>query len=106
MLPLRLQLGAFHPQELPIPSTDVKLTYNDLSAMLPDSQEGISLAFSDVSSVPIQQSLRHLDRAYKNFFEGRAQVSHLQEKAGEPVGNLCLQRFHLGEWSAHPRQDG
>jgi transposase len=48
-----------------------KLTYDDLSAMLPAlKQEHPWLA--DVSSVPIQQSLRHLDRAYKNFFEGRA----------------------------------
>ena len=38
-----------------------KLTYNDLSAMLPTlKQEHPWL--SDVSSVPIQQSLRHLDR--------------------------------------------
>jgi putative transposase len=27
---------------------------------------------SEVSSVPLQQSLRHLDRAFVNFFEGRA----------------------------------
>ena len=48
-----------------------KLTYNDLSAMLPYlKQEHPWLA--DVAAVPLQQSLRHLDRAYKNFFEGRA----------------------------------
>jgi putative transposase len=48
-----------------------KLTYNDLSAQLPDLKKTHPW-LADVSSVPIQQSLRHLDRAYKNFFEGRA----------------------------------
>ena len=56
-----------------------KLTYNDLSAMLPYlKQEHPWLA--DVSSVPIQQSLRHLDRAYKNFFEGRAKYPTFKKR--------------------------
>ncbi|GHO61720.1 transposase [Ktedonobacter sp. SOSP1-52] len=34
----------------------------------------------DVSSVPLQQSLRHLDAAYKNFFEGRAKYPTFKKK--------------------------
>src|SRR5579883_1953930 len=47
-----------------------KLYYNALAAMLPDLKKQHPW-LADVSSVPIQQSLRHLDKAFKNFFEGR-----------------------------------
>ena len=58
-----------------------KLTYNDLSAMLPYlKQEHPWLA--NVAAVPLQQSLRHLDRAYKNFFEGRAKYPTWKCKQG------------------------
>lgn len=43
--------------------------YNKLSAMLTQSKKTDERKWlSDVSSVPLQQSLRHLDIAYKNFF--------------------------------------
>jgi putative transposase len=43
--------------------------YNKLSAMLTQSKKTDERKWlSDVSSVPLQQSLRHLDNAYKNFF--------------------------------------
>lgn len=42
---------------------------NKLSAMLTQSKKTDERKWlSDVSSVPLQQSLRHLDTAYKNFF--------------------------------------
>ena len=47
------------------------LSYNDLAAMLPALKQHYPW-LSDVSSVPLQQALRHLDRAFVNFFEGRA----------------------------------
>jgi len=56
----------------------VKLNYNALSAMLPNLKKEYPW-LGDVSSVPIQQSLRHLDRAYKNFFEGRAKYPTFKE---------------------------
>jgi putative transposase len=44
--------------------------YNKLSAMLTQSKKTDERKWlSDVSSVPLQQSLRHLDVAYKNFFD-------------------------------------
>ncbi|MBD2436577.1 helix-turn-helix domain-containing protein [Nostoc sp. FACHB-110] len=43
--------------------------YNKLSAILTQSKKTDERKWlSDVSSVPLQQSLRHLDVAYKNFF--------------------------------------
>jgi len=35
---------------------------------------------SEVSCVPLQQSLRHLDRAYANFFEGRARYPTFKKR--------------------------
>ena len=66
-----------------------KLYYNQLAAMLPDLKKEHPW-LSEVSSVTLQQSLRHLDTAFKNFFEGTGQISSLQEKAECPIGYLCL----------------
>jgi putative transposase len=56
-----------------------KLYYNDLAALLPDLKKEYPW-LGDVSSVPIQQSLRHLDKAFKNFFEGRAKYPAFKKK--------------------------
>src|SRR5688500_12936486 len=50
-----------------------RLYYKDLSEALTllKKQDGYTW-LSDVSSVPLQQSLRHLDKAFITFFEGRA----------------------------------
>jgi putative transposase len=56
-----------------------KLSYNDLAALLPDLKKQCHW-LGDISSVPIQQSLRHLDRAFKNFFEGRATYPTFKKK--------------------------
>jgi putative transposase len=46
-----------------------RLSYNDLAAMLPDLKKQYPW-LGEVSSVPLQQSLRHLESAFNNFFEG------------------------------------
>src|ERR1700737_4149017 len=38
---------------------------------------------NDVSSVPLQQALRHLDRAFRNFFEGLVEYPSFKKKHGE-----------------------
>jgi putative transposase len=38
---------------------------------------------NDVAAVSLQQSLRHLDRAFRNFFEGRAQYPTFHKKHGK-----------------------
>src|SRR6266550_2168682 len=69
-----------------------KLTYNDLSAMLPNLKKTHPW-LGDVSSVPIQQSLRHLDRAYKNFFEGRAKYPTFKKKLGNQSATYASNAF-------------
>src|SRR3989442_10952536 len=58
-----------------------RLSSKDLSALLTElkKQEGFSW-LSHVSSVPLQQALRHLDKAFINFFEGRAKYPTFKKK--------------------------
>ncbi len=51
-----------------------RLYYNQLAVLLTELKKQEEVAWlSEVSSVPLQQSLRHLDTAFRNFFEGRAE---------------------------------
>jgi putative transposase len=69
-----------------------KLTYNDLSAMLPNLKKEYPW-LADVSSVPVQQSLRHLDRAYKNFFEGRAKYPTFKKRRNTQSATYASNAF-------------
>jgi putative transposase len=56
-------------------------SYGDLSAWLPVLKQQPETAWlAEVSSVPLQQSLRHLDRAFVNFFEGRGKYPRFKSK--------------------------
>jgi putative transposase len=46
-----------------------------------------------VSSVPLQQALRHLDRAYVNFFEGRAEHPVFKKKHGDQSATYAANAF-------------
>jgi putative transposase len=70
----------------------VKLSYNDLAAMLPDLKKEYPW-LGDVSSVPIQQSLRHLDTAFKNFFEGRAKYPTFKKKQNSQSATYASNAF-------------
>jgi len=69
-----------------------RLYYNDLAAMLPDLKREYPW-LGDVSSVPIQQSLRHLDKAFKNFFEGRAKYPHFKKKQNAQSATYAANAF-------------
>jgi putative transposase len=69
-----------------------KLTYNDLSALLPALKKEYPW-LCDVSSVPVQQSLRHLDRAYKNFFEGRAKYPMFKKRRNTQSATYASNAF-------------
>src|SRR5438270_8933817 len=62
----------------------VKLYTKDLSAAITTlkKEEGTTW-LKEVSSVPLQQALRHLDAAYTNFFEGRADYPTFKKKHDE-----------------------
>ncbi len=58
-----------------------RLSYKDLSSMLTDLKKQEEYPWlNEVSSVPLQQTLRHLDRAFVNFFEGRARYPTFKKK--------------------------
>ena len=63
---LRLSIGTYQ-------QTGKGLSYKQLSAHLTALKQQAETRFlNEVSCVPCQQGLRHLKRAYVNFFEGRA----------------------------------
>ncbi|MEU0403469.1 RNA-guided endonuclease TnpB family protein [Streptomyces sp. NPDC006197] len=58
-----------------------RVNYVQTSAMLTDWKKTEDLAFlSEVSSVPLQQALRHLQGAFVNFWEGRAQYPRFKSR--------------------------
>jgi putative transposase len=60
-----------------------RISYADTSAALTVLKRGPATAWlNEVSSVPPQQALRHLDRAFRNFFEGRARYPAFKKKRG------------------------
>jgi putative transposase len=68
------------------------LSYNDLAGMLPDLKKQYPW-LKDVSSVPLQQSLRHLDRAFVNFFEGRAKYPTFKKKQNAQSATYASNAF-------------
>lgn len=68
------------------------LFYNDLAAMLPPLKKQYPF-LAEVSSVPLQQALRHLERAYVNFFEGRADYPVLKKKRNEQSATYVANAF-------------
>lgn len=70
----------------------VKLNYNALSAMLPNLKKEYPW-LGDVSSVPIQQSLRHLDKAYKTFYAGRAKYPTFKKRHGNQSATYASNAF-------------
>lgn len=62
-------------------SNGEKVGYNQTSAMLTDLKKQADFVFlKDVDSVALQQSLRDLDRGFKNFFEKRAKHPRFKSK--------------------------
>ncbi|GGA33928.1 RNA-guided endonuclease TnpB family protein [Okeania sp. KiyG1] len=58
-----------------------RVGYTQTSAMLTNWKKQEDLDFlSEVSSVPLQQGLRHLQTAFTNFFSGRAKYPNFKKK--------------------------
>jgi putative transposase len=71
---LRQKTDAFYQQ-------NKRLYYKDLSeALTLRKQQDAYCWLSEVSSVPLQQALRHLEKAFLNFFEGRAEYPTFKKK--------------------------
>ena len=64
-----------------------KIGYNQTSAMLTELKRSDDFAFlKAVDSIALQQSLRDLDRGFKNFFEKRAKHPRFKSKHNNHVG--------------------
>ncbi len=63
-------------------------------AMLTRWKKDPKLAWlNEVSSVPLQQALRHLDSAYCNFFDGRARYPRFHTKDGRQAASFTRSAF-------------
>lgn len=71
-----------------------RLYSNQLAVMLTTLKKQEDVAWlNEVSSVPLQQSLRHLDRAFLNFFEGRAEYPAFHKKHGVQAATYAANAF-------------
>lgn len=58
-----------------------RISYNQTSSMLTAWKKEEELDFlNEVSCVPLQQGLRHLQKAFTNFFDGRAKYPNFKKK--------------------------
>ena len=77
------------------------LGYQETSAALTDLKQRAETAWlNDVSSVPLQQALRHLDWAFRNFIEGRARYPRFKTKRGRQAATYASSAFR---WDARAR---
>src|SRR2546421_1023578 len=74
----------------------VKISTKDLSAAITALKKEEGTAWlKEVSSVPLQQALRHLDSAYTNFFEGRTDYPTFKKKHHEQSATYADNAFTL-----------
>jgi len=78
-----------------------RLGYHEASAALTTlKQQPETTWLNEVSSVPLQQALRHLDKAFRNFFEGRARYPSFHKKHGRQAATYASTAF---KWDAATR---
>ncbi len=71
-----------------------RVTYDATSAALTALKKAESTTWlNDVSSVPLQQALRHLDRAFRNFFAGRAHYPTFKKKRHRQAATYARSAF-------------
>src|SRR6266702_3080939 len=71
-----------------------RLSYKTLSAALTELKQQEETAWlSEVSSVPLQQALRHLDKAFLNFFAGRARYPTFKKKRHQQSATYTATAF-------------
>jgi len=73
-----------------------RLYYYDLSIGLTNlKKQDTTHWLNEVASVPLQQALRHLDKAFLNFFEGRAAYPMFKKKHSEQSATYVGTAFQL-----------
>ncbi len=80
-----------------------RLYYKDLAQRLTALKQQEHYAWlNDVASVPLQQSLRHLDKGMVNFFEGRAKHPTFKKKGNHQSATYVGTAFTLKDTSLTP----
>jgi putative transposase len=88
---LRLRTDAYYERQ-------ERISYADTSAALTILKREPGTAWlNEVSSVPMQQALRHLDRAFRNFFAGRANYPAFHRKHSPQAAEYTTSAFR---WDA------
>jgi putative transposase len=88
---LALRTDAFYTEQK-------RIGYKETSGALTQWKKQEDLHFlKEVSSVPLQQSLRHLHSAFSNFFEGRAKYPNFKKKRNGGSATFTKSSFTLKE---------
>jgi putative transposase len=91
---LRLRTDAYYERQ-------ERIDYHEASASLTVLKQQPETAWlNEVSSVPLQQALRHLDSAFRNFFEGHAKYPTFRKKRGRQAATYASNAFR---WDAQAR---
>jgi putative transposase len=91
---LRLRTDAYYQRQ-------ERISYAGTSAALTALKREPETAWlNEVSSVPTQQALRHLDRAFRNFFEGRAKYPGFHKKHDRQSAEYTTSAFR---WDAETK---
>ncbi len=89
---LRLRTDAYYQEQK-------RIYYAETSARLTELKKQPEYAWlNEVAAVPLQQSLRHLDKAFLNFFEGRAEYPTFHSKQGQQAATYIGTAF---KWDGH-----
>ena len=84
---LRWRTDAYHNEQ-------TKINYNKASSYLTELKKNSEFPWlNDVSCVPLQQSLRHQQTAFKNFFEGRAKYPTFKKKRSKQSAEFTKSAF-------------
>jgi putative transposase len=84
---LRLRTDAYYKENR-------RLYYSDTSALLTELKQQKDYAWlNEVSCVPTQQALRHLDKAFKHFFAGRAKYPTFKKRRQQQHAEYTTSAF-------------
>ncbi len=90
---LRMRTDAFYER-------GERVSYAQMSAALTALKKSDGHEWMhEVSSVPMQQALRHLDTAYRNFFAGHAKYPTFHKKHGTQSAEYTTSAFRLRDGS-------
>src|SRR5436305_12884613 len=84
---LRLKTDVYYKQQR-------RLYYRDLSSMFTNLKKQTEYSWlNEVSCVPTQQALRHLDKAFLNFFEKRGSYPTFKKKSNNQSAEYTRSAF-------------